>query len=271
MVTSAPLSLIRERVRDCRDPILDTEVLLDNHSPEPYCLGPFADLVRDPDGQLLREEIDVPIRAVVALGRGDGLLGNRDTWRTIIDRGLHGNGWTHDVFDYFDGEICDRYFPADGANGILELYSVGGAVQCGNGNHRLAGAIGWIASTRPHDPVLRKARVYVGPVLPGIIASILALRSPGTEMACAAGFTGRGTETFLRVRQGRDVKTYAVRDGVLEQRFDWRESDGSQRRPIDHEGAWHWWTLPDQVLNAWADAGWLDRQIRSLPVAPCAA
>ncbi|GLR81385.1 hypothetical protein HUE56_06255 (plasmid) [Azospirillum oryzae] len=57
MVMSAPLTLIRERVRDCREPILDTEVLLDNQSLEPYSLDPFVELVLDPSHSVLQLEM----------------------------------------------------------------------------------------------------------------------------------------------------------------------------------------------------------------------
>lgn len=58
MVTSAPLTLIRERVRDCRESILDTEVLLDDQSLEPYSLGPFVELVLDPSHSVFQLEME---------------------------------------------------------------------------------------------------------------------------------------------------------------------------------------------------------------------
>lgn len=253
-----PIALIRERMRECRAPLLDTEVLLDNYSPQPFSLGAFRELVRDRDAPVLCGFIDVPIQAVVALGRADKLLGNRDTWRTVVNKGVHGHGWTHGVFDYFDGDILDEPFPAEGATGILELSCVGGAVTCANGNHRLAGALAWIASTRPHDPVMRKVWIKATPVRRNLVASILELRSRGAKFACAMGLVEGRPEAVLRVTQWGIARTYCVHGGALERRYTlWR-------RPLDHEGSWHWWAIPDAVLNAWSNSGWLDRQAGSL-------
>ena len=35
---------------------------------------------------------------------------------------------------------------------------------------------------------------------------------------------------------------------------------------LAHEGSWHWWAIPDSVLNAWFDSTWLDRQVGCLGV-----
>ncbi|MBP2311488.1 hypothetical protein [Azospirillum soli] len=238
--------------------------MLDSYSPEPFSLGAFRELVHHPGAPVLCGCIDVPIQAVVALGRADKLLGNRDTWRTIVNKGVHGRGWTHGVFDYFDGDIMDKDFPADGATGMLKLSCIGGAVTCANGNHRLAGAVAWIASTRPHDSVLRKVWVDATPVRRNLVASILELRSRGAKFACAHGFVEGRHEYVLRVTRWGIARTYCIRGGVLERCYDWRERSARWRRPLDHEGSWHWWAIPDSVLNAWSNSSWLDRQAASL-------
>ena len=123
---------------------------------------------------------------------------------------------------------------------------------------------------RPHRqfgyPVLRKVWIEATPVRRNLVTGILALRSRGAKFACAMGMVEGRHEAVLRVTQWGVARTYCVRGGALERRYDWRERSTPWRRPLDHEGSWHWWVIPDSVLNAWSDSSWLDRQVGCLCV-----
>lgn len=144
--------------------------------------------------------VDVPLAAVMALGRWD-FWKSGDSWRDIVSRqqpedrphdpGMHGRDWTDRVFPHFEGELRDDCFPAGGAAGPLKLRSYGGFIECESGNHRLVGAYCWLASKDGHLAKLRKARVSYRPIrrpireriaeslVMGREFAVLAPRSPG--------------------------------------------------------------------------------------------
>jgi hypothetical protein len=106
--------------------------------------------------------VDVPIRNVIALGRDD-FWNKGDNWRDAT-RHLHGNGWTKDVFEYFENEIKEKNFPAPQSLGELRLLCIGGACECGNGNHRLVAAKSWLALKFGDDAIIRNVKVSHYPV-----------------------------------------------------------------------------------------------------------
>jgi hypothetical protein len=107
-----------------------------------------------------RVYVDVPCDRVVALSRSDFWV-EGDTWRTIVGR-IHGEGWTNEVFNYFDSPLEENSFPAPSSRFELRLLSVGGICECSNGNHRVVAGRAWL-SERDEDKAhfkLAKTRCF---------------------------------------------------------------------------------------------------------------
>lgn len=131
---------------------------------------------------------DVPIGSITTLGHANFWeLGQ--TWRQIIldwesnEDGLHGQGWQPEVFQYFEDELRERSFPAWQATGPLKLISIGGVVDCESGNHRLVGAVGWLAGRYGKDVYLKKARLQHRPVDLAVIGLIGDLHAKGFDIS----------------------------------------------------------------------------------------
>jgi len=197
---------------------------------------------------------DVPIGAVVALGRSD-FSEDMDTWRTVVKDGLY-NEWDLPVIDYFESEIRDQDFPAPGAYRDLRLYACGGAVLCSNGNHRLAGAVGWLAATKGSDTVLRKAFMEVAPVREKLIDMMVERRTAGWSVEV----TQRSSDGayFIRFAKGRKREVFSTKGDTPTQRFA-PERKFFIRQPLHVNDQWE--TVPDIILDAWKDRDWVNTQV----------
>lgn len=260
------LAEIRERISGCSEPILDAQVYLLDAASLPFSLGYVRNIVELPDGGQVGGFLDVPISAVVGLGRQ--LMHEGDTWRDIVNLRLHGRGWRDGVLEHLDGEFRDGRFPASDSKERLELYCLGGAVTCSTGNQRLSAAIGWIAATRPRDPVLRKAFVTVRAVRQDLISKLVGLHRDGALLELAPFTVQARNHYALRTTQGRSVKTYVIHGSELERRTVEGGLFGMRKLPLGHGEDWDWRTIPASVLEAWADADWLEQQNKDLAPRP---
>jgi hypothetical protein len=104
---------------------------------------------------------DVPLTRLFVLNRKGDTWKDGDSWRDVAIRRLHGRDWTSDVFDYFEGEIENKMFPSMDSRGVLNLVRYGGVVVCTNGNHRLAAAYCWLASTQGDAAKLLKVKTTI--------------------------------------------------------------------------------------------------------------
>lgn len=107
---------------------------------------------------------DIFIKDIVSLGRNDYWTKETHTWKELINCWITGYGWRNEVIDYFENEIEDKNFPAEGAGRNLRIESFGGLLTCANGNHRLVGAVCWMASKYGDDAILKKVRVASFPL-----------------------------------------------------------------------------------------------------------
>ncbi|MBF4990156.1 hypothetical protein [Methylophilus sp. QUAN] len=143
-----PIEKIKTAARECQAPELNQVVYLDNDLPL-YILGeksPHTDCF-----------IDVPAKAVVALGRGDFWEQN-ESWKGVLDH-IHGTDWTDEIFDYFSSDLLKNHFPAPSSGGNLRLMCVGGACEVGNGNHRFVAGKNWLISQHGSNAIFKKAQV----------------------------------------------------------------------------------------------------------------
>ena len=107
---------------------------------------------------------DIFIKDIVSLGRNDNWTKDKHTWKELINDWITGYGWKDEVINYFENEIEDKNFPAEGAGRNLRIESFGGLLTCANGNHRLVGAVCWMASKYGDDAILKKVRVASFPL-----------------------------------------------------------------------------------------------------------
>ena len=107
---------------------------------------------------------DIFIKDIVSLGRNDNWTKDKHTWKELINDWITGYGWKDEVINYFENEIEDKNFPAEGAGRNLRIESFGGLLTCANGNHRLVGAVCWMASKYGDDTILKKVRVASFPL-----------------------------------------------------------------------------------------------------------
>lgn len=143
-----PIEKIKAIAQKSVDPALDRTVYLDSD----IGIYEFADAHHHKHCYL-----DVPLHAIVALGRNDFFKPN-ETWKQALEN-IHATDWSNDVFDYFDSELLENKFPSPSSRQELRLICVGGACFVGNGNHRLVAAKNWLVGNSGSDAVLKKAKV----------------------------------------------------------------------------------------------------------------
>lgn len=131
---------IREVVLNYDEKLLDQKVIERDVSAN-LALGIFVDLY----GNFETNYEDINIKDIMFLSRSDGWEHDVMSWRELINTWIYGDTWSHNVFEYFEGQIQDKLFPAEGAGHILKIESYGGVLGCANGNHRLVGACCWMA------------------------------------------------------------------------------------------------------------------------------
>ncbi|QCO07499.1 hypothetical protein D3867_37070 (plasmid) [Azospirillum argentinense] len=201
-----------------------------------------------------KRPMDVPLRAIVGLGRGD-VCEDGQSWRYVVEHVLHGDHgqWDERALAYFESEIGDQDFPAPGSRCRFELHCVGGAVFCETGNHRLPAGMAWLAATQGEQAVFRSVWMSVQPVDERIVAQLLRWRSEGRRLSADIS---AGRHIFRSERKGR-VETFVFDGGLMRPVFD-PVDNGMFKRPQPVGRHFAWTAIPDTLLDAWADAAWLD-------------
>lgn len=108
--------------------------------------------------------VDVPVDRVVALGHAN-FWTSGDTWRSAV-QGLTCLGWTDRVYDYFDGPLREKNFPAHNSMYELRLTCYGGLCVVGNGNHRVVGGRIWLQHKYGEQAAWKQAKVSFYHLLP---------------------------------------------------------------------------------------------------------
>ncbi|WGS60200.1 hypothetical protein [Vibrio lentus] len=127
---------------------------LDNpiHTEQELELSDFYD-----HNTMKEEDIDIPVSNVIALFHRN-FAKQDDSWRVGVQR-LIGETWEDDVFHYFESEIRNTKFPPADSRDSLRVTAYGGALLCGNGNHRLLAAMAWMAHKYGDNAYLKQVRV----------------------------------------------------------------------------------------------------------------
>jgi hypothetical protein len=217
---------------------------------------------------------DVPLTSIVAVNHDNPadsehrVLEER-SWLAIMD-GIEAKGWGKDQTDYMESEIGERDFNAPGATGILEFWSVGGAVGCQNGLHRLTAAVCWLSGLGNKDHgVLRKAPVITRP-LPGHVQNLLVessanrrdvfVANPLPDGSTKSGVLMRivdpklGEQQWKVSRAGIEKLAQPRPKNPFER---WRDAGQIEREPTKPD----WIEIPRLLLEALADHRWLTNQL----------
>jgi len=213
--------------------------------------------------------VDVPVARVVALGRRD-FWSPGDTWRTITSR-LHGEGWSSDVFKYFESPTKEAHFPAPGSLYQLRLSVFGGVAECANGNHRLIAARAWLTHKFGDEAVLRGVRVRVYSIHRCVVDFLARARCEGTDVLTTTldyherrycRVDGKPIQLLLKMAS-RPYEIYAwVADRLIPLED---ERTLLQRRlpkifpPVMDR--YDWRTIPLTVVEGLLDDAWLARQL----------
>jgi hypothetical protein len=209
--------------------------------------------------------IDVPIRNVVALGRDD-FWEQGNNWRDVAGH-LHGKGWTDDVFEYFENEIREKNFPAPQSLRELRLICIGGACECGNGNHRLVAAKSWLANKFGEDATLKSVKVSHHPINNVIRELLVKAKEQNSNLYISK------VDYYERKRlaiNGEEVTAYIQLSTEVDRVYEWVE-DELREIPIKttlwekiFSGKKQSWfdkrdkiTIPKDIINALLDDSWL--------------
>lgn len=214
--------------------------------------------------------VDAPLKAVVALGRND-FWNKGDTWRSIVGC-LTGEGWSEDVFDYFESELLDNPFPALYSRYELKLMCIGGACSCVNGNHRLAAAKSWLIARHGEEAILKKVKVSYYPIHKALIPLLEKAQAEQADLFISiADYEERRHLTV----QSRSVEFFITIAGRLPQVFAWLQdelvevsepSNIFQRFLPWLVDSWYekrqWDVVPLSVIVTLLDSGWIEDQLK---------
>lgn len=213
--------------------------------------------------------LDVPLASIVALGRKD-FWGSGDTWRSAT-YALVGEGWTDDVIEYFESPTEERFFPAPNSNHQLRLITYGGAVECGNGNHRLVAARAWL--TKKYGDYARLKQVHVtacslNPSFRAFLESAVgsgvgvSIARPSRDPNRSYSWEGGSVELFLKSSES-PVATHAYVDGrlvAMNIKSSWIK--GWLPRLISPErDRLSWRVIPLDVVQVLLDDSWVESQV----------
>ena len=197
---------------------------------------------------------DVPVWAVVSLGRRD-FLRPGDTWADAGTRRLI-DPWPMHCLDYLESPLYLAHLDQGSAGGYLELRSVGGAVSCSNGNHRLAAAIAWLVAKNGADnAILNQVQLTIAAADNKAIDQMLQLWRAGWHLSYRQDLdkgdyhikaTGRHgiARVYKRVDSGFEHEMWM--HPILNW---WRQPKGFYTDP----GGWR--PYPECILEAWDRRG----------------
>ncbi|WP_219703828.1 hypothetical protein [Marinomonas lutimaris] len=240
---------------------MDNEVYLDSD------LGLFE--LIDPNNKK-KLFVDVPIRNVVALGRAD-FWEQGNNWRDVTKH-LHGTGWTDDVFEYFENEIGENNFLAPQSLGELRLLCIGGACECGNGNHRLVAAKSWLANKFGEDATLKSVKVSHYPINKIIRKLLVKAKEQNSNLYISK------VDYYERKRlavNDVEVTAYIQLSTEADRVYAWIE-DELKEIPIKKTTLWEklfsrntqsWFdkrvkiTIPQNIIDALLDDSWLSGKV----------
>ena len=208
--------------------------------------------------------LDVPLKSIVRVNHDNPALSasvEQRTWRSIMG-GINADGWTQAQIDYMESAIGEREFNAPGSRRLLELSSVGGAVACDNGLHRLAAAACWLSSKpggNGDDPVLRKVPVRIW-TLPPQVQNLFTSASRGQWDV----FVARPNRSVMMkfVDASKQMVCTIDRDGIKEIEKPKHESFITKMfgSPDPRAAAIDWIAVPALLRDAIADNRWYTKQ-----------
>lgn len=210
--------------------------------------------------------VDVPVDRIIAIGRSN-LAKEGDTWRTVVSR-LHCDGWTGDVFSYFDSPLLEQSFPAQASAGVMKLIATGGACQVSNGNHRIVAGRAWLTAKYGNTAAWKQAEVLYTP-LGGPARQILerAARAETGVRVCQITSDEKYLEVAGEVARQlvalSDCPTeiYALgSDKLLRLQMPWSVRI---RKTLDHTwyGKQRWHQIPAEVVKLMLDDTWITPQM----------
>lgn len=232
---------------------------------------------------------DIPLSAIIAVDHKNDAP-SATNWEQLFG-GLHATDWTPAQLAYMESEIGLQLFGPDTAHRTLDFSAYGGAVLCTNGQHRLVGAVCWLASrVEPGDsgspgnavdaaPGLRKGAVQRYTLAREVHAILAQAQRSGASVAVAQ-VPSHGAPTTgdfrlaVRERNASMLRTWTVTDGKVEEDAP-PASPGLARflpTPAGHiervKPAETWLDVPQTLLDAILNDGWINGQRYEARVTP---
>lgn len=154
---------------------------------------------------------DIPLSSVSGMHRADFWRQGQSfreilQWNEEKKLGVHGKGWQPDIFEYMEGELREKEFPAHSTLHQMRLISRGGIVDCENGNHRFVGAYCWLAAKYGHRAVFKKAHVTHHPISKPLLDKLVEIDRENYKIdVLFQSDQNRRRSVILRVRRGREI------------------------------------------------------------------
>lgn len=215
--------------------------------------------------------VDVPLNKIVALCRDD-FWSEGETWRDVTFR-IIGNGWPHEVFDYFESALEEKGFPAPSSQYELRLKSVGGVCECINGNHRLVAGRAWLAEKYHEKAHLKKVKLSSYAVHPEIADFLRSAIARGVGIRAAT--SGPANWRHLRV-QDRPVNMLLTMADEPHKEFAWidgklvslKDSRNFLQKMFPNcfllfKDKYSWREIPPSIVAGLIDDEWLLPQLVS--------
>lgn len=184
--------------------------LLDRRPAHPDKAGGTLDLLTSTDPAKVYHA-DIPLNSVSGMHRSDFWCQGQ-TFRDILQwdenkrLGIHGRGWQPDIFEYMEGELREKGFPAHASLYQMRLISRGGIVDCENGNHRFVATYCWLAAKYGDQATFRKVHVTHHPISQPLLNKLVELNRDSYKIdVLYQNDRARRNSVILRALRGRDV------------------------------------------------------------------
>lgn len=115
-------------------------------------------------GESTEKYENISVKDIISLGRNDHWESEYPTWIELLNKWIDGTPWRDEVIEYFENDIENKKFPAEGAKEELKLVNFGGLLHCFVGNHRIVGAVCWLVSKYGDEAILKKVSVTTYPL-----------------------------------------------------------------------------------------------------------
>lgn len=212
-------------------------------------------------GRVIECYIDVPVKSIVALGRGD-FWDEGGTWRDAL-HGLHGRGWDDAIFRYFEGDLFEQSFPVPGNMTELRLACIGGACEVRNGNHRVVAGKAWLISRCGNHAIFRKAKTFYYPIHDRIKALLSRAYRNRLNVFIGTPFVDSFSKWYLYLSNDNvhELWGWSGDDFVLVKRFGWIKSRIFDWKEAQLILGHSWKPLPKKVLGHLLDDAWIENQL----------